>query len=159
MRSASLLVFAAINIGAVFCLPSSRNLKTKTAYFQDDDPAGNNVIALHISDTDGKLSNPVRTATGGKGLANLFGPSQDSVVVSENVNISLPLFSNLLTVMQFLFIANAGDDTLSMFVIDPANPEHPSLVGKPAPTLGETPISVAYSPRLKTGQLYHFHYP
>ena len=58
--------------------------------------------------------------------------------------------------MQFLFVTNAGDDTLSMFVIDAANPEHPSLVGKPVPTLGETPISVAYSPRLKTGQLHHF---
>ena len=88
MRSTSFLVFAAINIGAVFSLPSSRNLKTKTAYFQDDDPTGNNVIALHISDIDGTLSSLVRTATGGKGLANLFGPSQDSVVVSENVKIS-----------------------------------------------------------------------
>ena len=53
--------------------------------------------------------------------------------------------------MQFLFITNAGDDTLSMFLIDPVNPEHRSLVGKPAPTLGEAPVSVAYSPRLKTG--------
>ena len=95
MRSESLLVFAAINIRAVFSIPSSRNLKTKTAYFQDDDPAGNNVIALHISDADGTLSNPVRTATGGKGLANLFAPSQDSVVVSENVKTSPYLYFSI----------------------------------------------------------------
>ena len=88
MRSISLLFFAAINIGAVFSFPSSRNLTSKTAYFQDDDPAGNNVVALHISDTDGTLSSPVRTATGGKGFYGLFAPSQDSVVVSENVEIS-----------------------------------------------------------------------
>lgn len=54
--------------------------------------------------------------------------------------------------MQYLFTVNPGDNTLSMFVIDPTNPEHPSLIGKPASTLGETPLSVAYSPLLNTGR-------
>ena len=62
-----------------------------------------------------------------------------------------------LTVRKFIFTINAGDETLSLFVIDPTNPTHPSLVGTPAPTLGETPISVAYSSRVKTGQLCHLY--
>ena len=40
---------------------------------------------------------------------------------------------------------------MSMFLIDPEDPWHPQLVGTPAATLGETPITVAYSPELKTG--------
>ena len=88
MRSAILLVFTAINISGVFSLPSSRNSTRKTAYFQDNDPTRNNIIALHISDTDGTLSNPVRTRTGGNGLVDLVGPSQDSVVVADDVKIS-----------------------------------------------------------------------
>jgi hypothetical protein len=38
-----------------------------------------------------------------------------------------------------------------MFFIDKDDPWHPTLVGKPADTLGEFPMSVAYCPKLKTG--------
>src|ERR1700709_1109447 len=38
-----------------------------------------------------------------------------------------------------------------MFSIDKDDPTHPSLVGKPADTLGEFPSTVAYSSRIKTG--------
>ena len=50
---------------------------------------------------------------------------------------------------QYLFVTNAGSNTLSFFVIDDNDPLHPKLVGNPAPTLGETPVSVAYSPKIK----------
>lgn len=88
MRSGSLLGLVAINIGVALSHPFYHNSTSKTAYFQADDPAGNSIIALHISDTDGTLSNPVRTASGGKGLAGVEALSQDSVVVSENVQLS-----------------------------------------------------------------------
>lgn len=85
MHSGSLLGLVAINVGLVLSHPFYHNSTSKTAYFQADDPAGNGLIALHISETDGTLSNPVRTASGGKGLAGLGLVSQDSVVISENV--------------------------------------------------------------------------
>lgn len=45
------------------------------AYFLDNSPAGSSIIALKISQ-DGKLSDPMRTSTGGKGLYAL-GASAD----------------------------------------------------------------------------------
>jgi len=38
-----------------------------------------------------------------------------------------------------------------MFKIDDGDPWHPTLVGSPAATLGDTPVAVAYSSALKTG--------
>jgi len=53
---------------------------------------------------------------------------------------------------QYLFTVNAGSNTVSMFFINPEDPWNPQLVGIPAATLGETPITVAYSPELKTSK-------
>lgn len=39
-----------------------------------------------------------------------------------------------------------------MFKIDPSDPQHPSLVGNPADTLGQFPQSVTYSEQLKMGK-------
>ena len=39
-----------------------------------------------------------------------------------------------------------------MFSVSPRDPYHPKLLGRPQPTLGETPVSVSYSPKLKTGK-------
>ena len=61
----------------------------RALYIQDNDPAGNNIIATQVSNSDGKLSNPVKIPTGGKGLARLIAASQDSVVVSGNVRAAL----------------------------------------------------------------------
>ncbi len=40
-----------------------------------------------------------------------------------------------------------------MFLINPRDPWHPKLIGTPAPSLGDTPVAVAYSTLLKTGIL------
>ncbi|KAK4494197.1 hypothetical protein PRZ48_014495 [Zasmidium cellare] len=98
----------------------------RALYIQDNDPAGNNIIAAQISDSNGKLSNPVKIPTGGKGLARLIAASQDS----------------------YVFAVNAGDHTLSVFKIDPNQPTSLQLLGKPASTKGHTPVSVAYSEAL-----------
>ncbi|KAI4100785.1 MAG: hypothetical protein L6R37_005277 [Teloschistes peruensis] len=128
MLSYFFLVFLLVHLG----ISSPANYhRTRAAYFQDNDPNGNFIVALKIDENDGTVSSPVRTSTGGKGLAGLLAISQDSVVVWQD----------------FLFTTNAGDNTLSMFWINPNDPLHPQLVGQPAPTLGQTPVSVAYSPQ------------
>ncbi len=43
-----------------------------------------------------------------------------------------------------------------MFLISDDDPLHPTLVENPADTLGQFPMSVAYSAKLKTGQLPRF---
>lgn len=58
-----------------------------------------------------------------------------------------------LYLVKYLFTTNAGSNTLSVFTIDPRDPLHPRLIGKPAATLGHIPVSVAYSQRLNTGML------
>ncbi|KAL8687581.1 MAG: hypothetical protein Q9218_006285 [Villophora microphyllina] len=123
-------VFFLINLSAASPANFHGN-QTRAAYFQDNDPNGNFIVALKIDNNDGTVSSPVRTSTGGKGLAGLVAISQDSVVVWEN----------------FLLTTNAGDATLSLFLIDPNDPLHPQLIGKPASTLGLTPVAVAYSPQ------------
>ena len=138
MHFSIIFLVIALNVGHVFsaALHDPRGPQNRAAYFLDNDPAGDSIVALDIADADGKLSAPVRTPTGGKGLAGLVAVSQDSVVVSEN----------------YLFTINPGDHTISMFIIDDTDPTHPKLVGEPQDTLGLTPISVAYSPKIKTGK-------
>jgi hypothetical protein len=52
---------------------------------------------------------------------------------------------------------NAGSNTVSMFEILPWDPLNPVLVGRPADTLGDFPMSVAYSSALSTG-MHGFEY-
>ncbi|KAK3629697.1 hypothetical protein LTR56_017903 [Elasticomyces elasticus] len=102
-------------------------------YVSANDATDNYIVALEVSHSNGMLSSPVRTRTGGKGEVDLVAISQDSVTVSGDL----------------LFVVNPGSNTLSMFTINPADPLHPILVGTPASTLGNRPVSVAYSPQLE----------
>jgi len=74
-------------LSAVLALPMAESLFgiNRVLYFLDNDAAGNSIVSVQISDQDGTLSSPVKTATGGKGLPQLAAVSQDSVVVSGNV--------------------------------------------------------------------------
>jgi len=54
-----------------------------------------------------------------------------------------------------LFAVNAGDNTLSMFVIDTTDPTKLTMVGKPGVTGGDFPTSVAASAKLKTVCVAH----
>ncbi|KAJ4859022.1 hypothetical protein T069G_07289 [Trichoderma breve] len=105
----------------------------RVLYIQDNDPTGNSIVSIKVSQ-NGSLSGGVKTSTGGNGYPVLIVPSQDSVVVSGN----------------YLFTVNSGSNTLSLFNINPWDPLHPKLIGKPAPTLGHVPVSVTYSEKLKT---------
>lgn len=82
MLSYFFLVFLLVHLG----ISSPANYhRTRAAYFQDNDPNGNFIVALKIDENDGTVSSPVRTSTGGKGLAGLLAISQDSVVVWQDV--------------------------------------------------------------------------
>ena len=66
-------------------LPQARDSTKYATYFLQIDPAGDHVVALSNNKDDGTVSSPVRTPTGGKGLAGLLAISQDSLVVSQEV--------------------------------------------------------------------------
>lgn len=53
-----------------------------------------------------------------------------------------------------LFTINAGSNTVVMFRIDPEDPTHLTMVGSPASTMGEVPVSVDYSDELHTGTFF-----
>lgn len=74
-------------ISTVLALPIAESLFgiNRVLYFLDNDPEGNSIVSAQISDRDGMISSSIKTATGGKGLPQLFAVSQDSVVVSGNV--------------------------------------------------------------------------
>ena len=81
-----ILLFLPLGIAWAFPFPGPQSSNNRAAYFQDNDPAGNSIVSLKISD-DGTLSSPVRISTGGNGLSGLAVPSQDSVVVSDDVRL------------------------------------------------------------------------
>jgi hypothetical protein len=124
----------------------------RAAYFLDNNPSGSSVVSLNIAN-NGTLSNPIRTSTGGVGSWGKWNISEPPP--PDNTGFAGPdsLFSANSVVVSgnFLFVVNAGSNTLSVFTIDPKNPQHLVLIGKPASTLGDFPISVTYSQKLNIG--------
>ncbi|TGO82746.1 hypothetical protein BPOR_0767g00050 [Botrytis porri] len=108
------------------------------AYFLDNNPNGSTIIAMKISRENGTLSLPTRTSTGGKGMLGLIAPAANSTTAPA------PGFQGK------LFTVNTGSKTLAMFSIDSNDFLHPRMVGRPVDTMGEFPVAVAYSPKLKT---------
>jgi hypothetical protein len=148
------LIACWLTIGSAASLPNSgnENAVQRAAYFLDNDPSGASVLSLNIL-SNGNLSNPVRTFTKGNGSwAKWIIPNPPP---PDNTGFAGPdsLFSaNAIVVSgNFLFVVNPGSNTLSFFTISPSNPQHLTLVGTPASTLGDFPISVAYSEKLNTG--------
>ncbi|KAK1808853.1 hypothetical protein LTR12_016799 [Friedmanniomyces endolithicus] len=115
----------------------------KAAYFLDNNPSGSAIICLRIG-FDGIVNDPVRTSTGGYGAigTNLTGfPNAVDPLISQG---SVTVNGNL------LLTVNAGSNTVALLHIDEQDPCQLTLVGPPADTLGEFPISVTYSEQLKT---------
>lgn len=133
-------------------LDQNANAARRAAYFLDNNPGGASVVSLNIF-SNGTLSNPVRTSTGGNGSYGKWIISDPSAPDDTGFAGPDSLFSANSVVVSgnFLFVVNAGSNTLSMFTIDSINPQHLVLVGKPANTLGDFPISVAYSEKLNIG--------
>ncbi|KZP00878.1 hypothetical protein CALVIDRAFT_216268 [Calocera viscosa TUFC12733] len=121
---------------AAYCEIFSRGLSpllNPTAVINNE-PSGNQVVVLALDGT-GKASFSKAVSAGGVGLhANSTGAdstfSQAAVHVANNN----------------LFAVNPGSNTVAMFSISPKDPTNISMVGVPAPSLGEFPISVAAHP-------------
>lgn len=140
----------------------------KALYFSTNDATANSIVALPIF-SDGSLGDGVAVSTGGKGMAGMnamgvAGPdplfSQSAVTVGDDVSYIPGVVvvvkgkrkvEELLIETKFLFAVNAGSNTLSMFQINKHQPLDLKLVGTPQSTLGEFPMSVAYSSALKQG--------
>ncbi|KAI9144598.1 hypothetical protein BKA69DRAFT_1122426 [Paraphysoderma sedebokerense] len=119
----------------------------KALYFQTNNPKGNAVMAFAVND-DGSVNSQktTSTSTSGAGGVGLDGKTGGPVEVD-------PLFSQGAITRgdggNHLFAVNAGTNTVSMFNIDPNDPTKLTLVGNPVSTMGEFPVSVAYSDGLK----------
>ncbi|KAJ6260814.1 hypothetical protein Dda_5045 [Drechslerella dactyloides] len=107
-------------------------------------PTGNSIVAIPTLPNGGLDMGKYSThATRGNGSAGMeamnatAGPdalfSQDSIIVQDNM----------------LFTVNAGSNTVTMFNIDPQNPTCLTMVGEPACTMGDFPVAIAYSKKLK----------
>jgi hypothetical protein len=57
----------------------------------------------------------------------------------------IPLYDTNISHLQFLFAVNAGSNTVAMFDIDAADPTRLRMVGSPADTLGDFPVTIAAS--------------
>ena len=92
MRCSQLLQLIAVNIGIVYSFAlsyprdDSFDGQNRAAYFQDNDSAGNSLVAMQISEYNSTLSDPVKTSTSRKVLAGLIAVSHDSVVVDGEVS-------------------------------------------------------------------------
>ncbi|MCJ1284367.1 hypothetical protein MMC26_003698 [Xylographa opegraphella] len=121
---------------------SRRETRPRAAYTLDNDGAGAYILALRIDLANGTVSPPVKTPTGGLGLlgTTATGPAGPDGLFGQNA---------VLVSEDYLFTVNPGSNTVSMFSINVDNPTNLTMVGQPASTLGEFPMSVAYSPTLK----------
>ncbi|KAI9664141.1 MAG: hypothetical protein M1829_006008 [Trizodia sp. TS-e1964] len=114
----------------------------KALYFLTN-AAQNSVVALSVS-LNGTLSDGSITATGGAGANGIDGKTMAAAG-------SDPLFSqgSLKVDGNLLAAVNAGSNTVSLFKIDETDATKLTLLGTPADTLGEFPVSVALSSSLK----------
>ncbi|KAI7362386.1 hypothetical protein KC354_g7318 [Hortaea werneckii] len=116
---------------------------TSAAYFLDNNPNGSAIIALTVG-PDGLLKDPVRTSTGGYGAISVNPDGSPRPVDTLSSQGSVTVKGNM------LFTINAGSNTVVMFRIDPEDPTKLTMVGSPAPTMGEVPVLVDYSDELHT---------
>jgi len=133
-------------------------------YMLNNDANQASVVAVGTS-PDGALMSTATTSTGGTGLSGVTGTGQpgvgslfgsDAIVVEDNVSPSFRFFAWKFVAdleAKYIFVVNPGSNTVSMFSIKPSDPLHPILVGTPADTLGEFPMSLTYSSSLSTGKL------
>ncbi|KAI6859201.1 hypothetical protein KC338_g7384 [Hortaea werneckii] len=116
---------------------------TSAAYFLDNNPNGSAIISLTVG-PDGLLSDPVRASTGGYGAISVNPDGSPRPVDTLSSQGSVTVKGNM------MFTINAGSNTVVMFNIDPQDPTNLKMVGSPADTMGEVPVSVDYSDELHT---------
>ncbi|KAG9228045.1 hypothetical protein BJ875DRAFT_272675 [Amylocarpus encephaloides] len=119
---------------------SAANGNPKAVYFISN-AAKNSIVALKVA-SNGLLSDGSITATGGLGAVGVDAMGKPVAVD--------PLFSQGAIKVEgnAMVAVNPGSNTISMFLIDHQDPTKLRMVGKPADTLGEFPVSVTISSKL-----------
>ncbi|MCJ1306928.1 hypothetical protein MMC25_000572 [Agyrium rufum] len=131
---------------------SSSSGTAQALYFMDDSQTANSLWAIKIND-DGTLAQGTNYSTGGVGSfkldVSLPGTPNSSVLPGE---IRDPLSSSfsVLTAQDYVWVCNAGDNTISMFSINPEDPIQLSLVNSPVSSGGDFPNTLTYSSKLST---------
>jgi 6-phosphogluconolactonase (cycloisomerase 2 family)/LysM repeat protein len=110
-------------------------------YFMTNEAKGNFLVASAIG-ADGKITPTEAVYTGGKGghgqAAGGGAPGPDPLFTQDSVKVG----------GEFVFVVNAGSNSLSMFKINTAKPTDVRLVGMPVNTQGEFPVAVAFSKKM-----------
>ncbi|KAJ6033640.1 uncharacterized protein N7446_008067 [Penicillium canescens] len=110
----------------------------KTIYLQTNEQQ-NSIVSIPIGH-DGKLFGGMTITTGGRG-----GDSIDGTTNKPAAPDALSSQGSVIVTDKYLFVVNAGSNTLSMFRIGETDPTHLYMVGKPAIVPGEFPVTVAAS--------------
>ncbi|KAI9825204.1 MAG: hypothetical protein M1826_007061 [Phylliscum demangeonii] len=105
--------------------------------------ASNAVVAFKINH-DGTLSDGSVTATGGKG-----GNGFDLTTNSSAMPDALQSQGAVSVAGRHLVVVNPGSNTVTLFEIDAGDATKLVMVGKPTYTLGDFPVTVAVSERLR----------
>ncbi|KAJ3194013.1 hypothetical protein HDU67_004884, partial [Dinochytrium kinnereticum] len=122
----------------------------KAIYINVNDPSQNMVAAIPVN-ADGTVDTAKMTLTPTGGIGGI-GKTLDAAtnqLIDADVD---PLFSQgaVTSNGDFVFAVNAGCNSVTMFKTDPANRTKLTMVGTPKNTMGEFPVSVAFSPVINT---------
>ncbi|TVY57955.1 hypothetical protein LCER1_G002355 [Lachnellula cervina] len=112
----------------------------KAIYFLSN-AANNSVVALKVA-ADGSVSDGSMTATGGAGMSGVDAAGKPAGADGLFSQGSVKIAGNT------LIAVNPGSNTVSMFSINPSDPTKLTMIGAPASTLGEFPVSVTISQKL-----------
>ncbi|CAJ2503473.1 Uu.00g108670.m01.CDS01 [Anthostomella pinea] len=126
--------------------PHGHDAAKKVIYFLNVDPSGSSVVAIEVGHNGMLMNSTAVTSTEGTGSQAI-----NQTAIPEAPVTADPLQGQdaVTVVGNYLFTVNSGSDTAVMYRIDPANPLHLEMVGKPMSTLGEVAMSIAYSAKLE----------
>ncbi|KAK7692237.1 hypothetical protein QCA50_003862 [Cerrena zonata] len=111
-------------------------------YFINNEPSGNSIIVGEIQSNGAVVPNRA-VLTGGKGARVQVDQAGPNALFSQGaVKAS--------TQSKKLAAVNPGDNTVSLFSVDPKNPVNINLIGSPQNTGGEFPVSLAFNKDGKT---------
>ena len=139
----SLLLCISAALPSILAAPlEPRKASAKAIYLitNEDDNA---VVGLNVN-RDGSITMGRKTMTGGKGLAGI-----DAMTNQPAATDTLFSQSAIRVEGNTLLAVNSGSNTISMFRISARDPTKLQMVGQPADTMGDFPVSVAFSRKNK----------
>ncbi|CAL1706265.1 unnamed protein product [Somion occarium] len=106
-------------------------------YFISNEPSGNFVVVGEVQDNGAVVPNRA-VSTGGQGAHGVSDPIGPDPLFSQGAIKASAKGQKLAAV-------NPGDNTVSLFSIDPKNPVDIKMIGTPQSSGGEFPVSVAFN--------------